>query len=270
MNASVASDLERLLDAVKARIGLRVNDTPAAQKAHREAMAETALFLRQEYGHLTLNEVVLAYILGMKADLPDMFAGDGTPLEIMAELNPRSVGKVLAAYEAYKRHTLRHAPPETPPVALLPPPPPDPAEVDRGWKLLLRRAWDMAKEGQAYNDMGNAIYDWLDKAGGVHFTPERKWQFMRQAQQRLLDESKLLQAQDPANKKYRALIDKLAEAIGADKLYEPQKMFVVAKAKQLAFTTLLQEQHDMGVTWEDFLDTLTVVGAESAQNDKKV
>jgi hypothetical protein len=171
-----------------------------------------------------------------------------------AELNPRSIGKVLNAYELFKREELNRNP-AVQPAALLAAPIPSQEQQDIMNANLFRMAYLAAEQKREYRDLGNLIYDWLDSKGLVTFSPTRKWDFMKQAQEKIRQEEAGhgVTGNYQEHKDARALAALLVEAQKENKLCLPLKDRITTRAKQIALTTLLSELIEFDTTADEFL-----------------
>ncbi|UHG91791.1 hypothetical protein [Spirosoma oryzicola] len=235
---------------------------------HRQKMKAMTAYMQQEYPKWTLGEVLLAYRLGVKSLLPDK---DGQPLEMFAELNPRSIGKVLNAYEQFKREELgRNPAPAAKPAGLLPEPTaPSQQQQDRSNAQLFRFACLALEKGREYRDHGNLLYDWLDSKGLIPFEKERKWAFMKQAQRHIYNEEANYGVTGNAqeHKDARSMAELLKLADQQNELYLPQKDRIITRAKQIAFVTLLKEMIEFETTPDDFLQPLN--DSENVNNENE-
>lgn len=235
-------------------LSIKVKNEPEAIKQHKEQLKVLTGYIQQEYPGLTTADLVLAYRLGVKCKLPGK---NGEPLEMFAELNPRSIGKVLDAYEVFKRDELGRNPEKPKPIAgLLAEPIPSQADQDKSNAMLFRMAYQCAEQKREYSDHGNLIYNWLDSWGLIPFDKERKWAFMHKAQASIRSEEIGIgvQGNQQEHKNARALAEVLKLATDQQQIHMPLKDRITTRAKQIAFITLLNELIEFDTTADDFLE----------------
>ncbi|WP_155297272.1 hypothetical protein [Spirosoma aerolatum] len=237
-------------------LSMKVENKDAAIAQHKEVLKALTAYVKTEYPGVTTGDLLLAYRLGVKCKLPGK---DGEPLEMFAELNPRSIGKVLHAYEEFKREQLTLNPAPTKSTAgLLPEYVPSQQQQDRANAQLVRFAYLAQQQGRDYNDHGNLLYNWLDSKGLIPFNRERKWEFMKQAQERIRAEEAGHGATGnmQEHKDARALAGLLKQATEQGQLYLPQKDRITTKAKQIAFIELLKDMIEFDQTPDELLNSI--------------
>lgn len=233
-------------------LGVRV--TQANLLEHKQYMQAMTAHLQGLYPQWPIEEVRVAYQLAVTGEYGEGF-------EVIVSLTPVQLGKVLRAYRKYKG--------QLPPGSLTPIQDtgkllgdgmPTTADIDQAWfDYEVRRAYAQHQQGETYLDRGNGLYDQLDSRGLISFTKERKWDFMKQAQEAVEREvrSGMYMGDWEKRKKAKHMADLIREATEAGKLALPRAEQIRTGAKQLALTTLLNELIGQGVTIDEFLEPIT-------------
>lgn len=238
-------------------LSIKIVDDDQIKKQHVALLKALTAYMKDEYPSYTTSELLLAYRLGVKCKLPGK---DGEPLDMFPELNPRQVGRVLHAYEQFKREELSKCPaPKKAIAGLLPEYVPSQSEQDKSNAQLFGFAYKAAENKRQYDDLGNLIYNWLDSKGLIPFNKDRKWEFMHQAQEAVRKEEigfgvtgNMQQHKDARN-----MAELIKQAQELQRVHEPIKDRIATKAKQIAFNTLLRDLIEIGTTPDEFLSPLT-------------
>lgn len=228
---------------------LSIKVTEKELEQHKASLQALTAFMKTEYPGLTTGDLLLAYRFGVKYLLG---------IEMYAELNPRQVGKVLHAYEQFKREELTRNPAPAPaPVALLPEALPTPEQQDRANAQLFFFAYQAARQKREYRDHGNLLYNWLDGKKLIPFPPERKWEFMNLAQEKIRQEEMNhgVTGNMQEHKDARNLAELIKQAQEQNEFQGSIKDRITTRAKQLAFTALLNDVIEMDITPVEYLNS---------------
>jgi len=100
-------------------------------------------------------------------------------------------------------------------------------------------AYEIIKSGKEFNDLGNSLYNWLDKKGKIPFALERKKAFMELARVQVKAKQEVVLANETEISQRRK-IKSLIEAIEISNTPE-----VIVEAKKIALVTLFKDLIEM-------------------------
>lgn len=240
-----SKEISSLLNELNWKLG--VNTARMGEQAAGEHLLRMTAWLVQKHGDTSLKTIRLAYDLAIEGRLD---------VEVIAQLNPLQLGKVLAAYRQFQgenesvqqRNRNRELFCELPAT---------PDYIDGVMRQAFAAAYQTAQSGDTYPDLGNGLYDWLDQKGLIAFTPEQKWEFFNRAKgdvQQLMSDR--LATEKNLNSHQKAPMRRAIKQVMSDAFDAQSINRIRAQAKYLALNKLLADLIDMQVSAADFLDTL--------------
>ncbi|WP_234734780.1 hypothetical protein [Tellurirhabdus bombi] len=243
MKEASTTEMQKLLNEIIGLLDIKVSDRE--RDAHDKRIYEFALYLQNAYPTVRLSDVRLAYHLGCKYELG---------IEMFAEINARSFGKVMKAYWEFRKATIttRKVPQLEEPKEPLP----SEEELDKKGRELLRLAYQTFKQGRQYRDHGNLLYNSLFSIKKIPFNYERKMEMLQQAQKEIEQEnSKLAQSGNTdRHKEAQRIANLLNEPTALNEQPGEIQSLIKSRAKQIAFATLMRELIEMGIETDEFLD----------------
>ncbi|WP_138994026.1 hypothetical protein [Larkinella sp. C7] len=169
---ATVNDLNALLNGIIALIGIKVSAEDKPE--HLKTVLTVLKWIQSQYATWTIEEIKLAYELLVSRKLG---------IEVYRAIDPNYFSDVMAAYLRFRQGNV-----ELQRVyrdqLLLPestPKEPDQDEAEKWMEFTLKRAVETVKHGGQYQDLGNALYDWLDSKGKIQMSKEQKIGFWNRA-----------------------------------------------------------------------------------------
>lgn len=191
--------------------------------------------LKNYFTTLSLKDIELAFNLGVRKIYGE-FMG----------INVTTLFNWLKAYTSDPNRNEAKKKQNTYLIELNKPKEPTPAEIEKIMLGGCNEAYEAIKAGQYYDDIGNAVYNFIDRKNKIPFSAERKQQFMKAARQIILgqknDQFKTAKGLD---------INKIKKEI--ESLNENSNE-VVIEAKKLVLNKYLIECNELGLTMEEILN----------------
>lgn len=200
-------------------LNIKITDQEAHQ--HQLLMVEMTRFVIENYKNTTIEAILSAYNLLVTKKLG---------IEAYASISPKNFGEVMAAYQAYRQKEL--SPQLRCQAITTEEETQEPTQEDIR-AIMIRRyqtAYQAYQNHQPFDDLGNALYDFLDQNGILQFSVAKKNKMMALAAKKIRIE---LQTKTPNSSsdiyRIRNIFAQIQKANFGD-----QKGYVIAVAKKIA------------------------------------
>lgn len=233
------TQLSKLWDEVIRLLGIRIEKDQ--QKSFNDDLLHLTSFVVEEYPDVYIEEIRKAYRLAVKQEL-------GIEVIIPA-LAPRYFGEIWKAYERYKGRELEQSRINRTAKAVEKERPiPTEEEQTKALEDLFCLAVERAKQGFAYYDAGNLLYDFLVKRGLLFFSEERTVGFRIKAKEELTAE---LTKKSNNTSLIGEVVNSSQSRISIE---NDQSSSIDTRAKHIAFRTLIRDIIELGMDGREYLN----------------
>ncbi|GAB3889742.1 hypothetical protein GCM10028803_00100 [Larkinella knui] len=171
MAEATVSELNKLIGGIVALLGIKITDEDVA--AHEDTVITVIGWIKRRYATWTLDEIRLAYELAVDRKLD---------VEPFRAIDPNYFSDVMAAFGRFRANDDALQRVYRNQLLISDRPEPTPEQINAFMESELQNAINQVWAGEEYPDLGNGLYDWLDKKGRIPFTPAQKWAYVEQAE----------------------------------------------------------------------------------------